>query len=480
MPSIARERAVRHRSSPTTGSTCTPAATSRSSSACFARSSRRAASTRRSCASAPSGFEAARDAALAADWDALERESGATRERDARSSRSCSIDRPNAVFVWSMGLTQHAHGVRHDQGAHQRRPRARPAGPPESRPGADPRPLRRAGRRRSRLHAGSRRGAPPRAGAASGGSRCRRAAAGPPPEMVDHAAAGDVDVFWMVGGNFLETLPDAERDRGARSARPRLRIHQDIVLSSSMLVDGDGDVLLLPATTRYESPGGGTETSTERRIIFSPEIAGRRIGEARPEWQVFGEAMARAQSRTARTTSASTSAAAIRARDRARRSALRRHRDARGARATRCSGAAATLYADGRFATPDGKAHFVGRRRRDARPRAGAPTAPVFRVSTRRGKQFNSMVQREVDPLTGAAPRRRARSARDDLRGSGCGWRSRSGCGRRDGVFEGRAARGADQTGQPRGALAGRQRAAFGDGHRSGLDGARLQRGGDA
>jgi anaerobic selenocysteine-containing dehydrogenase len=31
--------------------------------------------------------------------------------------------------------------------------------------------------------------------------------------------------------------------------------------------------------------------------------------------------------------------------------------------------------------------------------------APVgsFRLSTRRGKQFNSMVQREVDPLTGAA-----------------------------------------------------------------------------
>jgi anaerobic selenocysteine-containing dehydrogenase len=25
----------------------------------------------------------------------------------------------------------------------------------------------------------------------------------------------------------------------------------------------------------------------------------------------------------------------------------------------------------------------------------------VFRVSTRRGKQFNSMIQREVDPLTG-------------------------------------------------------------------------------
>ena len=61
-----------------------------------------------------------------------------------------------------------------------------------------------------------------------------------------------------------------------------------------MLVEGAGDVLLLPATTRYESPGGGTETSTERRIIFSPEIPGRRIGSAKPEWWVFREVMARA------------------------------------------------------------------------------------------------------------------------------------------------------------------------------------------
>ena len=100
-------------------------------------------------------------------------------------------------------------------------------------------------------------------------------------EMIDHSAAGDLDVFWIVGGNFLETLPDAERCRRAL-ARPRLRIHHDIVLSSSMLVDGDGDVIILPAATRYESPGGGTETSTERRIIFSPEIPGRRIGSAQP------------------------------------------------------------------------------------------------------------------------------------------------------------------------------------------------------
>jgi anaerobic selenocysteine-containing dehydrogenase len=37
-----------------------------------------------------------------------------------------------------------------------------------------------------------------------------------------------------------------------------------------------------------------------------------------------------------------------------------------------------------------------------------------FRVSTRRGKQFNSMVQRHVDPLTGAA-RDQVFISREDL-----------------------------------------------------------------
>ena len=59
-----------------------------------------------------------------------------------------------------------------------------------------------------------------------------------------------------------------------------------------MLLPPEDTVVLFPATTRYDSPGGGTETSTERRIIFSPEVAGRRVGSAKPEWEVFGEAEA--------------------------------------------------------------------------------------------------------------------------------------------------------------------------------------------
>ena len=45
--------------------------------------------------------------------------------------------------------------------------------------------------------------------------------------------------------------------------------------------------MLLPAATRYEQRDGGTETTTERRIAFSPEIPGPRVGEARSEWEIF-------------------------------------------------------------------------------------------------------------------------------------------------------------------------------------------------
>lgn len=357
------------------------------------------------------GFEAARDRALAADWEALERDSGATRER-MRDFARLLIDRPNAVIVWSMGLTQHAHGVDTIKALMN-------LGIARGIPGRPNRglvPIR----GHSGVQGGAEVGCVPKLDAAAAaryagvwGFPFPAAPGWTTSEMIDHAADGGVDLFWIVGGNFLETLPDADRCRRALQ-RPRLRIHQDIVLSSAMLVDGDGDVLILPATTRYESPGGGTETSTERRIIFSPEIPGRRIGSARPEWQVFGEVMARAfPDRAAQIRF--DSAAAIRA-EIARAVPLYAGIETLAAKGDQFQWGGRTLYADGRFATPDGRAHFSLVEPRSEETAEGAELAeksdfsassaisPVFsfRVSTRRGKQFNSMIQREVDPLTGA------------------------------------------------------------------------------
>ena len=56
------------------------------------------------------GFEAVRDEALAMPWEKLAAESGATVET-MREFAALLVSRPNAVFVWSMGLTQHGHGV---------------------------------------------------------------------------------------------------------------------------------------------------------------------------------------------------------------------------------------------------------------------------------------------------------------------------------------------------------------------------------
>src|SRR5690606_14273462 len=175
-------------------------------------------------------------------------------------------------------------------------------------------------------------------------------------EMVARSAAGDIDLFWIVGGNFLETLGDEARSRAALR-RPRLRVHQDIVLSSSMLVESDGDVLLLPATTRYESEGGGTETSTERRIIFSPEIPGRRVGVARPEWWVFREVMRRTRPEAA-TVVGLEDAAAIR-REIAATIPLYAGIETLGRQGDQVQWGGPRLYADGKFATADGKAHFA-------------------------------------------------------------------------------------------------------------------------
>ena len=110
------------------------------------------------------------------------------------------------------------------------------------------------------------------------------------PEMVEAAGRGELDVLWMSGGNFLDVLPDPPAVEAALCRVP-LRVHQDVVLTSQMLVDGD-DVVLLPVATRYEQEGGGTETTTERRIVFSPEIP-RRVGEARSEWRLFADVVSR-------------------------------------------------------------------------------------------------------------------------------------------------------------------------------------------
>src|SRR4051794_19841781 len=300
------------------------------------------------------GFDEARASACAADWARLEQESGTSRE-EMRAFAQMLVERPNAILVWSMGLTQHAHGVDTIKALVN-------IGLARGLPGRPNRglvPIR----GHSGVQGGAEVGCVPAVDERTAAHWSTvwefpvQASRGwTAPEMVEHAAAGDVDLFWIVGGNFLETLAGVDQSRRALR-RPRLRIHHDIVLSTSMLADSDGDVLILPAATRYESEGGGTETSTERRIIFSPEIPGRRIGVAKPEWWAFGEAMARAFPNRANYIRFE-SAAAIRA-EIARAVPLYRGIEGLSVKGDQVQWGGRTLYADGRYATPDGKGHFA-------------------------------------------------------------------------------------------------------------------------
>jgi molybdopterin-dependent oxidoreductase alpha subunit len=208
------------------------------------------------------------------------------------------------------------------------------------------------------------------------------------PEMVEAAERGELDVLYASGGNFLDVLPDPAFVERALSRVP-LRVHQDIVVSSQMLVDPapGGDVILLPAATRYEQEGGGTETTTERRIIFSPEVPGHRVGEARSEWRIFADLATRVRPDLADRFAWPTN------------EALRRE-----------IAEVVPLYAGiEHLREPGDSVQYGGRHlplpyRRFRPVQASAPALAdgEFFVSTRRGKQFNSMVYAAADPLNGA------------------------------------------------------------------------------
>ncbi|MEH2220971.1 MAG: FdhF/YdeP family oxidoreductase [Nostoc sp.] len=214
------------------------------------------------------------------------------------------------------------------------------------------------------------------------------------PEMISAAHQGELDVLFSVGGNFLEVLPEPDYVEAALKQIP-LRVHADIVLSSQMLVEPADTVVLLPATTRYEIPGGVTETNTERRVIFSPEIVGPRIGEARPEWEVFLELARRVKPDLAdKLAFANTAAIRQEIAQVVPQYAGIQHLQQAG---DQFQYGGSHLCFGWNFPTADGKAHFGV-----LLPRQRELPEGYFLVATRRGKQFNSMVQERKDAITGA------------------------------------------------------------------------------
>jgi molybdopterin-dependent oxidoreductase alpha subunit len=318
-------------------------------------------------------------------WESIERDSGLSRGRiEEFASRYAQAK--SAIFIWSMGLTQHPHGVENVKGVVNMALARGMIGKPNC--GVVP----------IRGHSG-----------VQGGAEC-----GSVPDFFPggypvneenavrfsgywgapvpawrglHCGAmfeADLDVLYCVGGNFLDTMPDPEHIE-ARLKRIPLRVHQDILLNSSMLADAGETTILLPARTRYEQEGGGTQTSTERRLRYSPELP-RQVGEARSEWRILFD-LARACGAEPKLDSAE---------------AIREEMD----RVMPLYQGIAQLKAEGDSfqyggpllcTAPDFRGRFSVLH--SPSPRA----ADRFFLVTRRGTQFNSMVQRERDSLTGAA-----------------------------------------------------------------------------
>ena len=347
------------------------------------------------------GWEEVEATARSLSWEELESGSGVGRAEMYRFAEAFGKAR-SAVVVWSMGITQHRYGSDNVRALVNLQLARGNVG----RPHTGLMPIR----GHSGVQGGAEMGGMPGAyvmGSAVNEENARRFARPemwgfePPAwkgwsaaEMVIGAGRGEIDVLWQSGGNFKQTLPEPDLVQQALS-RIKLRIHQDIVANPTMLVDAAETVVILPSRTRYEQRGGGTETSTERRVIYSPEIAGPRPGEARDEWEIPVQVARKLDPERASKTFAWNDTQAIR--DEIERvcptykgiAGLRKKGDSFQYGGRR-------LLED-RFLTADGKGHFTAVELPQEKLPAGR-----FLLSTRRGKQFNSMVLGEKDPLTGA------------------------------------------------------------------------------
>ena len=106
-------------------------------------------------------------------------------------------------------------------------------------------------------------------------------------DMLEAAHQGELDFLYNLGGNLHHTIDPLFMVEAFEQVK--LRVHQDININTSTLIEPGELLVLLPAQTRYEQRGGGTSTSTERRIRFSPEIPGHPVvGECKPEWEIPG------------------------------------------------------------------------------------------------------------------------------------------------------------------------------------------------
>ncbi|GIN86053.1 formate dehydrogenase [Heyndrickxia sporothermodurans] len=351
------------------------------------------------------------------DWNQLEKSSGLSKER-MREFAHILAKAKSAVFVWSMGLTQHRFGTdnisqvanlamlrgfigREHCGVMPIRGHSGVQGSGEM--GADPFVLPGGDfdeKNIERLEKIWGFEIPKWQGDIVGVSIENA--------MLPEDHERKLKVFYTSGGNFLETMPDPIFVKKCLEA-VELRVHQDIIFNTSTLAEAKEEVIVLPAMTRYEQPGGGTSTSTERMVYFSPEIKGPRIEEARSEWEIYVDLAARIKPE-AKDLLNFTKAEQIREEI----AIVNPNYD--GIQNLKQKGdvfqwGGAWLCEDGICPTEDGRGQLLSIEIPELRKPQGH-----FYVTTRRGKQFNSMIYNDKDAFN-AADRYDVLMNQEDARG---------------------------------------------------------------
>lgn len=364
------------------------------------------------------GFEELRRELEAQSFEDLEEASGVTRHR-MRTFAQAYAGANTAVLCYSMGITQHRNGVANVQAIVNLALSRGMIG--RTKTGIMPI------RGHSGVQGGGECGVTP--GKFPGGFEVNEENArrfeqwwgAPVPStpgltttaMIHAALDGKIDVLYNIGGNLLETMPD--RDSMIECyGRIGLRIHQDIVFNTSTLCEPGEAVLVLPAQTRYEHAGGITTTSTERRIRFSPEIPGPRIAEARAEWEIPAMIGRKAVAGGEKLFAYPRGTAEIREEMERTMPAYKGVASLKEAGDWIQWGGPMLLTGGVCDNMPDGRARFT-----PLKPDPRRPPEGMFVLTTRRGKQFNSMTYGGRDPLTGARSRSAIIVCAEDARALG-------------------------------------------------------------
>ena len=349
------------------------------------------------------GLEELREKVTAYDWDQLVTSSGIQKHRMIELAELLAKSK-SAVFVWSMGLTQHRFGTdnisqvanlallrgflgREHCGLMPIRGHSGVQGSGEM--GADPFVLPGGGMgkgNRERVEKVWGFDIPEWQGDIVGVSLENA--------LLPEEHERKLDLYYLSGGNFLETMPDPDFVKQCLE-NIDIRVHQDIIFNTSTFADAREAVIVLPAMTRYEQPGGGTSTSTERMVYYSPEIKGPRIEEARMEWEIYVDLAKRVKPDQQHLIDFNTA-------DEIRAEIAKAAPNYDGIQHLENRGdvfqwGGAWLCEDGLCPTPDGNGNLITVELPELRKPEGH-----FYVTTRRGKQFNSMIYGEKDPFNDA------------------------------------------------------------------------------